>query len=259
MVGKSADWKGAEAVMNFLGDRNRGLVWQACVVLALSGFGKLMGAGAHAQVRYALEVGAGPVWASHWSPREKPPGTKVLVGWEQGWAISLTGTARLGRLATAEVGILVADKGAHHTVTAASFPFGDMELTYRFRYLEFPATLRTYWVRVGGTSFFTYGGAYVAFALDNDYTFFNKQKGSASRPLKDVEQVDAGFVSGLGFEVTLGELSLYMKYRYSMGFVDMALDTDPVYIPEFRGVDFPVIQLRNFTHGAVVGLRWAIE
>lgn len=245
--------------MNFLCVQHRRLVWLAWGAFALGGLAELVGAGAHAQVRYALEMGAGPLWASHWSPWEKPPGTKVVVDWEQGWAISLGVTARLGRLATAEVGLLVADKGAHHTVTAASFPFGDMELTYSFRYLELPATLRTYWVRIGRTTLFTYGGAYVAFALDNRYLFFSAQKGSATRSLKDVEPLDAGLVSGCGLEIGLGMLSLFVKYRYSMGFVDLALDTDPVHIPEFRGVDFPVIKLRNFTHGAVLGVRWAIK
>lgn len=202
------------------------------------------------QVRYGRAIGV---------RGEKPPGTKLVVDWEQGWAVSVSGTEHLGRLATAEVGPLVADKGAHHTVTPASFPFGDMELTYSFRHLELPATLRTYWVRTGRTTLFMYGGAYVAFALDNRYLFFNAQKRSATRSLKDVEHADAGLDSGCGLEIGLGMLSLFVKYRYSMSFVDMALDTDPVHIPEFRGVDFPVIKLRNFRHGAVPGLRWAIK
>jgi len=233
-------------------------LWQALAVASLV-FVHPMPSGAQTQSRFALEAGAGPVWASHWSPRDKPPGTEVVVDWRPGRVISLSGTARLGRFVTAEVGLLLVDKGAHHTVATASFPFGDMELSYAFRYLELPITLRTYWVRIGPAALFTYGGAYVAFALDNSYTFYNAEKGSATRRLDDVVLVDVGFISGFGVERTLGRVSVIVKYRYSMGFVDLTLDTDPVYIPEFRGVEFPVIELRNYTHAVLVGVRWLIS
>lgn len=208
---------------------------------------------------YALELSIGPVWASHWSPREKPPGTEVLVDWRSGLCLSVSGTARLGRFATAELGLTYAEKGAQHTVRTRSFPFGDMLLTYDFRYIELPATVRTYWVTLGPARLYTYGGAYVGLALGNSYNFYNTEKGSATRKLDEVQQEDAGFVSGFGWEVDLGRFSVLAKYRYSMGFVDLTLDTDPVYIPEFRGVDFPVIELRNFTHAFLVGVRWSMR
>ncbi|MBC7187343.1 MAG: PorT family protein [Calditrichaeota bacterium] len=227
-----------------------------CAVVAL---GALSKSAVWAGDRYALEFSIGPVWASHWSPREKPPGTEVLVDWRSGLCLSLSGTARLARFATAELGLTYAEKGAQHTVRARSFPFGDMLLTYDFRYIELPATVRTYWVRFGSARLYTYGGAYVGLALGNSYNFYNAEKGSATRKLDEVQQGDVGFVSGFGWEVKIGRFSLLAKYRYSMGFVDLTLDTDPVYIPEFRGVDFPVIELRNFTHAFLVGVRWTMR
>jgi hypothetical protein len=223
----------------------------ALVVLATSA--------GHAGGRYARELSVGPVWASHWSPREKPPGTEVIVDWRSGLCLSLSGTARLARFATAELGLTYAEKGAQHTVRTRSFPFGDMLLTYDFRYIELPATVRTYWLTLGAVRFYTYGGGYVGLALGKKYKFYNAAKGSASRKLNAVEQGDVGFVSGFGWEVNLGRLSLLAKYRYSMGLVDLTLDTDPVYIPEFRGVDFPIIELRNFTHAFLVGMRWSVR
>jgi hypothetical protein len=98
----------------------------------------------------------------------------------------------------------------------------------------------------------------LALELANRYTFRNEQSGTASHPLSQVEKTDFGFISGTGLEVHLGRFVISAKYRYSMGFVDLSLDTDPVYIPQFRGVDFPVIELRNLSHAALVGVRYIL-
>lgn len=224
------------------------------------GFGVfLVSSGAFAQKgRFAFEADVGHSWASHWSPREKPPGTQVEVNWQPGLLASIGATAELGRWLTAELSLAFAEKGAKHTVTTVSFPFGAMELTYRFRYVELPILFRTYWFKIGPGTFFTYGGGYVAAAWATKYTFHNDEKGTASRKLLDVERGDIGFASGFGWEAALGKFGLMVKYRYTMGFVDLTLDTDPVTIAEFRGVDFPVILLRNFSHAVVTGVRYRL-
>ncbi|MDZ7414296.1 MAG: PorT family protein [candidate division KSB1 bacterium] len=230
-----------------------------CLIGLFSGI--VIGSAVLAQAggRFAMEANIGHSWASHWSPRDKPPGTQVVVGWQPGLMVSASTTADLGRWLTAELGIVLTEKGAHHTVTTFSFPFGAMELTYRFRYLEVPVLFKTYWLKVGPGRIFTYGGGYVAAAWAARYTFYNEQKGGASRTLTDVERGDVGFVSGFGCELPLGKIALVVKYRYSMGFVDLTLDTDPVHIAEFHGVDFPVILLRNFSHAVMTGVRYRLR
>ncbi len=235
------------------GQRHGGATVVICAVLLFRALP------AHALDGFALEVALGSSWASHWSPHDKPPGTQVVVGWQLGLLSSVSASARLGRWFTAELGLAYAEKGAHHMVTTASFPFGAMELTYRFRYIEVPVVMRTYWLKAGPGRFFTYGGAYAAVVGSTKYTFHNERKGTATRSLFDVNRGDAGFVSGFGYEVTLGRISVAVKYRYSMGFVDLELNTDPVYIPEFRGVDFPVILLRNYSHAVVTGVRYQLR
>jgi len=210
-----------------------------------------------ADKKFSLEAYAGPIWASHWSPREKPPGTSVKPAWREGMCFGLSGLWHWSRLVTVDVGFNYADKGGSHTVKASTFPFGEMNLIYQFRYLEFPILLRTYWVSKGPIHFFSFGGTYLAWELANRYTFHNDEKGTATHPLDDLQRTDFGFLSGAGLEFSMGRFNLSLKYRYSMGFVDLFLDTDPVSIPEFRGVDFPIITLRNFAHLALLGLRYS--
>ncbi len=229
------------------------------VVGLVMSLGLLFGTGAaQASERFSLECMAGPIWASHWSPHEKPPGTRVEPSWREGLLVEVGGVWRWSRWLSGETGLSYAEKGALHTVEAAGFPFGEMELIYKFRYLEFPLLLRTYWIDGERFKLFSYGGGYLALELANRYTFRNQQSGTASHPLSQVEKTDFGFISGTGLEVHLGRFVISAKYRYSMGFVDLSLDTDPVYIPQFRGVDFPVIELRNLSHAALVGVRYIL-
>lgn len=222
------------------------------LVLAL-----VMGLGAGAMTwggPLSVELHVGPAWTSHWSPRGTTPGTSVHTQWHEGGSAGMRLAWQLHPRWYGGAGVSYDQMGASHVVRAESFPYGPMHLSYRFEYLKLPLTIETRWVSSGPLTFSTCGGGYMAYALENSYTFFNEEKGTATHPLRDVQRWDMGFVTGAGVTLSLGRVSVTARYQYEMGLKDLSLNTDPLSIPEFHGVLFPIIRLRNLSHGLLVGV-----
>jgi hypothetical protein len=214
----------------------------------------------HSPARESFQFGtkAGLVIAQHWSSREKPGDTTVDPGAEFGFAggAFLKDEFRRNLALVLEVNYI--EKGAHHIVTTPEFPYGEMLLTYRFNYLELSCMLRTYWIAWGENRLFSCGGGYLGYLITNTYRFDNEEKGSARRKLDDTRSFDLGIVAGFGWEASVQKGTVHLEYRYSMGFLDLPMSTDPMYIPSFRGIDFPTIELRNLCHAFTVGISFAI-
>jgi len=69
--------------------------------------------------------------------------------------------------------------------------------------------------------------------------------GNIEEDLDGLKTTDVGFISGSGVDFKIKKIVFSLQYRYSMGFVDLALPTGP---------GAPKIALRNYNHALTLFL-----
>jgi len=195
--------------------------------------------------KFGFGVQGGFTLTNHWSTQEKRGNYTVESSIKDGFAAGVLATVRISRLFSLEADLLYVKKGSNQTITVPSFSFGDIEVTYELNYIEIPLLVRTHLLPNAKIQPSLAIGPYVAFLVNNKYTYQIAVIGTAEEEIKGIKTTDYGIIFGMGLSIPANVVRLRIDYRYSMGFVDLMLPTGP---------GFPEIELRNYSHYLMFGL-----
>ena len=178
--------------------------------------------------------------SGHWSPKEKGEGYSVESGIKNGFLTGILVNYNLNDVFQLQTEIYYVKKGSTQDVTIASIPIGEIYVIYKLDYIEIPLLLKTYPFKQKGKIRPNMSiGPYVAFLVKSQYSFRNIFIGELEQKIEDIGRIDAGVVFGSGFDFVSDAMTVGVIYKFSMGFVDLALPTGP---------GFPAIELRNNCH-----------
>ncbi len=177
----------------------------------------------------------------HWSTAEKGGADySVESANRTGYGLGGILQADLSPYFTLQPEVFFIRKGSVQNVTVAGVPIGPIRATYILDYLELPVILKTYFrARREPLAPHLGIGPYLSFLVHNKYKFKNSILGESEQKIEDLRTTDFGVVFLFGLDVHGPDALFSFGYRFSMGFVDLALPTGP---------GFPAIDLRNQCH-----------
>ncbi len=183
--------------------------------------------------------------SGHWSNKDSKDDS-VKSRFTSGYLIGIAARFKLSDHLKLQPEILYFRKGSKQDVTIPGSPIGTLYVKYNLNYIEFPITLKWYFLNAKGSvqPHFSFGG-YFAYLMKGNYTVSNSFIGDIEEDLDGLKSTDVGFISGSGVDFKIKKLVFSLQYRYSMGFVDLDLPTGP---------GAPTIALRNYNHALTLGI-----
>ncbi|MBN2541439.1 outer membrane beta-barrel protein [bacterium] len=191
-----------------------------------------------------------PLISTHWTPKDKIGDYEVEIISLKQDAGGFNLTLEIRDRFHLQYGFYHVNKGCKHKVIIPDFIFGDMFVTYNFDYFEFPVMLKVDVLRYGKLRLITSFGCYFGQLNYSSYKFENAILGSIKENItEESKQTDFGLIFGNGVEIWFEKAFIALKYRFSMGFVDIPLPTGP-------GMD--CVELRNNCHTFVLGINYLL-
>jgi hypothetical protein len=166
-----------------------------------------------AERRMSFGFEGGFAFSNHWSTEEKNGDYSVKSGMKLGFDAGVMATYKFSEMFTLQAGINYVSKGSHQTINVPGFPFGDIRVTYKLDYVEFPVLLRTYLFRLGQIEPSFAGGAFVAFLRNKKYLTQIEIIGTSETEIKGIKSTDFGFASGAGLDIPGRNLIMRIDYR----------------------------------------------